>query len=149
MLIDKLKDNQLIARKAKNEIATSLLTTLYSEAGIVGKNNGNRQTTDDEVISVIKKFMKSANENKEIYTKSNNQEKLKVIDSEIIILNSYLPESISEEKIGEAINEILTQQNLPKEPASMGKIMKELKNKFGATLDGALASKIIKTTLSS
>ena len=148
MLIEKLKDDQLIARKAKNEVATSLLTTLYSEAVIVGKNNGNRQTTDDEVISVIKKFMKSANENKEIYTKANNQERIKVIETEIAILNSYLPEGISEENIVSAIAEILVQQNLPKEPASMGKIMKELKNRFGANLDGAIASKIIKTSLS-
>lgn len=149
MLLEKLKADQLTARKQKNEIATSLLTTLYSESLNVGKNKGNRHSTDDEVISIIKKFIKSANENKDIYTKSNIFDRVEVINKELTILNSYLPQGVTPEEVKVAVLDILIQLNLDKNPSSMGKIMKELKIRFGSTLDGAVASVIIKEILSS
>lgn len=36
-LLTDIKDAQLVARKAHNEVATSVLTTLYSEASMVGR----------------------------------------------------------------------------------------------------------------
>ena len=147
MLLDTLKADQLTARKQKNEVATSLLTTLYSEAVNFGKNKANRPSTDDEVVSVIKKFIKSANENKDIYTKSNNVDRIQIIEQELAILNSYLPQGVTPEEVKAAILEIITQLNLEKNPSSMGKIMKELKVRFGSTLDGAVASAIIKEIL--
>lgn len=147
MLLEKLKADQLAARKEKNEVATSLLTTLYSEAVNVGKNKGNRASTDDEVISVVKKFIKSANENKDIYTKSNNTDRIQVIEKELSILNAYLPQGVTPEEVRAVTLEIMAQLNLEKNPSSMGKIMKELKVRFGSTLDGAVASAIIKEIL--
>lgn len=149
MLLEKLKNEQLAARKNKEAVAVSLLTTLYSEAVNVGKNDGNRQTTDDEVISVVKKFIKSAMENKEIYTKSSNLEKLSLITQELVLLQEYLPETVSDEKIKLATLKIIADLSLPKNSASMGRIMKELKSQFGSSLDGGVASKLIKELLSS
>lgn len=149
MLLEKLKNEQLMARKNKQGVAVSLLTTLYSEAVNVGKNDGNRQTADDEVISVVKKFIKSAMENKEIYTKSANSEKLAVIEQELVLLQKYLPASISDDAIREATLKIIEDSALPKDSSSLGKIMKELKSKFGSSLDGGAASKVIKQVLSS
>lgn len=149
MLLDTLKADQLAARKEKNEVATSLLTTLYSEAVNVGKNKANRASTDDEVISIVKKFIKSANENKDIYTKSNNTDRIQVIEKELTILNSYLPQGVTPEEVKSASLEIMAQLNLDKNPSSMGKIMKELKTRFGSTLDGAVASVVIKEILAS
>lgn len=149
MLLEKLKAEQLAARKEKNEVATSLLTTLYSEAVNVGKNKANRSSTDDEVISVVKKFIKSANENKDIYAKSNNSDRIQIIDKELAILNSYLPQGITSEEVKFASLEIITQLNLDKNPSSMGKVMKELKVRFGSALDGAVASAVIKEVLAS
>ena len=149
MLLEKLKNEQLVARKNKQGVAISLLTTLYSEAANVGKNDGNRQTTDDEVISVVKKFIKSVMENKEIYTKSAISEKLSIIEQELVLLQKYLPASVDDEAIKLATLKIMENLALPKESSSMGKIMKELKAKFGSSLDGGSASKVIKQVLSS
>lgn len=149
MLIEQLKSDQLKARKEKNEISTSLLTTLYSEAANVGKNKGNRLSEDDEVIAVIKKFIKSANENKEIYTKAQNKERIDVIVKELEILNSYLPKALTADEVKAACQDVVNVQNLDKTPSSMGKIMKELKVRFGSQLDGAMASQVIKEFLAS
>lgn len=42
MLIVKIKHDQLVARKNRDQIESTLLTTLIGEADMVGKNNGNR-----------------------------------------------------------------------------------------------------------
>lgn len=62
MLIVKIKHDQLVARKNRDQIESTLLTTLIGEADMVGKNNGNRDPFDEEVISVVKKFLKGVNE---------------------------------------------------------------------------------------
>ena len=145
MLLDSIKNDQLQARKNKNEISTALLTTLYSEAVNIGKNAGNRTSTDDEVIAVIRKFIKAANENKEIYTKANNTKQVSIIETELNILNSYLPQSISEADIIALC--VSVTQDKTKSPALMGGIMKELKAKYGSQLDTAVASQLVKNFL--
>ena len=62
MILEKIKNASLAARKAKEALAATLLTTLYSEAVNVGKNNGNRDTTDAEAVAVVKKFLKGVDE---------------------------------------------------------------------------------------
>ena len=50
MLINQIKSDALEARKARQTNTATLLTTLYSEASMVGKNDGNRESTDAEVL---------------------------------------------------------------------------------------------------
>jgi len=45
MLINKIKSDSLEARKARQTDTATLLTTLYSEASMIGKNLGNREST--------------------------------------------------------------------------------------------------------
>ena len=56
-LLAKLKADSLQARKDGNKVAANLLVTLVSEATMVGKNAGNRDSTDEEVQRVVKKFL--------------------------------------------------------------------------------------------
>lgn len=146
-LLETLQKDQLQSRKDRDAIKTSLLTTLFSEAVNVGKNQGNRASTDEEVIAVIKKFVKGSKENIEIYTKTGKTEALNLANQELDILQTYLPQTVSEDVLKVRIVEVMSKLNLPKESSSLGKVIKELKNEFGSTLDGALASKLVKEAL--
>jgi hypothetical protein len=53
-IIERLKTESLRLRKERNPVAASI-TFALSEIEKVGKNNGNRATTDDEAIKVIQK----------------------------------------------------------------------------------------------
>jgi hypothetical protein len=57
-LIQTIKADQVQARKARSASA-SILTTLIGEAEMIGKNAGDRESTDEEVIAIIKKFIKN------------------------------------------------------------------------------------------
>jgi len=145
MLIDKIKSDALEARKARQTDTATLLTTLYSEASMIGKNAGNRESTDTEVLQVIEKFVKNANEVKEILLK-NNKDASSII-SEINVLSKYLPQKMSYEELGHIIRGIIKGLRKDKSPKLMGEVMGMLKILHGGEYDGKMASEIVKKGL--
>lgn len=146
-LIEKIKMEQLQARKENQTIKKSLLTTLYSEALNVGKTQGNRDSTNDEVISIVKKFIKNTEQNIEIYIKNEKEEAKNIAIQELNILKSYLPQAPSMDDVMIKVEELMDMNNWKKEPSVIGKIMKELKTIYGSSLDGGAISKKLKDWL--
>jgi uncharacterized protein YqeY len=141
MLLNKIKDDQFAARKAKDTVTATLLTTLYSEALMVGKNAG-RETSDDEVLKVIQKFLKGVNETI-VALQSKGGEYLDKVGGAILekcILEAYLPKQITEVEIIAELQPLIASG-----VTSVGDLMKSLKSKYGAALDGKTASALIKT----
>ena len=62
MILEKLSQDNLHARKDKDTERASLLATVISEAKLIGKNAGNREPGENEVTDVLKKFLKGINE---------------------------------------------------------------------------------------
>ena len=142
-LLHKIKDDSLTARKDRDVIKSALLTTLYSEAAMVGKNNGNNETTDAEVIAVVKKFIKG---NDEVIQNVTDQARHEIALHEKALLLAYLPKQLSDDElrvIVGALVETLTDRSIKQ----TGKIVAELKAKYSGQYDGAAASKIIKEFL--
>lgn len=144
-LLNQIKTDSLNARKAKDGIKATLLTTLYSEAANVGKNDGNRETSDAEVVAVVKKFLKGVNETLDaLKYSSNDQVKTACIEKEI--LESYMPVQLTELDLQKIVGTMA--QALPeRSPKQMGVLMKQLKEQYEGRYDGALASKVIKAVL--
>jgi len=145
MLINQIKSDSLIARKARQTDTATLLTTLYSEASMVGKNAGNRESTDQEVSQVIEKFIKNANEIQTILLK-NNKNTCNIV-SEIKVLSKYLPQKMSREELENVVKNIIKWLGVEKSPKQMGKVMNVLKEEYGGTYDGKLASEIVRKEL--
>lgn len=137
-LISTIRKDQLAARKQNNRLLANLLTTLIGEAEMVGKNAGNRETTDTEVVAVIKKFVKNANETQQaIRARVDHRDESYVnICAEIEYLQSYLPQQLSEARL----KEIATRHT------SVADFMKFLKENHAGCYDGKLASNLARTT---
>lgn len=150
-LLNTLLNDQKAARlqkENKDPVKISLLTTLYSEAVNVGKNKGNRPSTDEEVLAVIKKFVKGVTENIDIYTKNQAVEALDKAKKELVILQNYLPATVGSQEIEAYASSVILEEKLDKKDGqTFGKVMKGLKAKFGSSLDGAVASKVLKDFL--
>lgn len=136
-LLQTIKADQLTARKARQALNAALLTTLIGEAELVGKNNGNRAPTDDEVMATIKKFIKN---NETIQ----GAHRLPSHDAEITILKAYLPQQLTEAQLKELIDSTIA---LADKKPTVGELMSKLKTNFGGQYDGALASRLIKAAL--
>ena len=145
-LVEQIKIDSLSARKAKSELKATLLTTLYSEVVNVGKNNGNRDTTDTEAVAVIKKFLKGVDETLNFLGEKVDPRR-DVALVEKAILEAYLPKQMSEYELKIVIADLI--DTLPeKNPKQMGVLMKQLKERYDGQYDGQLASKMIKEQLS-
>lgn len=142
-LIELIRANQLQARKDKDTIRVNLLTTLIGEAVSIGKNNGNRETTDAEVIALTKKFIKNLQEAIEVYTR--NGVSVDAQRTEIGILEAYVPKQMSEQELREAVLSIKAE--LSAGPKDMGKVMGLLKQRYDGQYDGKIASALVKDLL--
>lgn len=149
-IIQKLKEDQIHVRKmvnelAENKIVVSLLTTLIGEAAMIGKNDGNRETTDEEVLVVMKKFLKNINE-----TLDARPDPTSDLYIEIRLLEEYIemygPKMMSDDELQHFIADIIGVYEL-KSPRDMGIVMKELKASKAGLYDGGKASKFAKEQL--
>lgn len=144
-LIDKIRAEQLDARKARLSDKASILTVLLGEAERIGKDKGNRDTTDDEVILVVRRLLKTGNELKKLF--KDNPVALAKNVSEIELLESFLPTQLGESEIVEAAKEIVEEIGATT-MKQMGRVMGLLRKKFGNSLNMATASKAVKDLLS-
>ena len=146
-LIDQIRADSLIARKAGNKEVATLLTTLYSEAVTVGKNAGNRLTTDAETIAVAKKFIKGIDETISHLTNNHaSPDRVTVAQVERKLIEHYMPKQMSVTDLANAITDIVN--TLPdRNPKQMGIVMKQLKDQFDGQYDGKIASQMIKDAL--
>lgn len=138
-LIQTIKAAQITARKARDPSA-SLLTTLIGEAEMVGKNAG-REVTEQEVIAVIKKFIKNLDETIRYAGDYRDAVAADKAWAEKTILEQFLPKQLSEAEIRVLISDFL---DAGEKRPNMGEIMKYMKTNYEGLYDGVLVSKIAK-----
>ena len=130
-LMEKIKTLQINARKAGSADA-SLLTTLLGEAAMVGKN-ANRETTDQEVVAVVKKFIKNLDET--INALMQRGQNTSSFFTERALLEQFLPQQLNESQL----------RYMATEQSSMPQFMKFLKDNYAGQYDGKLASTVAKS----
>lgn len=106
-----------------------------------------RELNDDEIIDVISKQIKTRKESIIEFEKGNRTDLIEKTQSEIEILNKYMPEQLSEEEIMEEINKVFEEIS-PTGMSDMGKIMGKVTPIFRGKADMSFVSKVIKEKLS-
>lgn len=131
-----IKSHQLEARKLRNELEASLLTTLIGEAETIAKNSGKELISNEELAALIKKFVKGIDFVLSSTATETAKEKAK---EEKKILEAYLPTQLSEENLRALIYRCVNYGNM-----SQGETMKYLKEGYSGCYDGKMASQIYK-----
>ncbi len=139
-LIQRIKSDQITARKQKNACVASILTTLIGEAEMIGKN-ANREVTDAEVIQTLKKFVKNIDDTTIILGKGEvsdkNSQAMLLASNERSVLEEYLPKHMSEVVLKEFVSHIHADILVAtSSPCKMGDIMSVLKQRFDGQYDG-------------
>ena len=105
--------------------------------------NKKHELSDEEVIDVITKEIKSRKDSINEFKKGNREDLVKKTEDEIRILSEYLSEQLTEEELNTIIDEVFEIVK-PESTKDMGKIMKELTPKVKGKADMGLVSKIVK-----
>ncbi len=106
-----------------------------------------KQLSDDDVVKIIRKMVKQRKESLAQYLKAQRQDLADTESFEIEVLMTYMPDPISEADLAKIVDEAI-QTTAAESPQQMGLVIKELKAKFGAELDLARASQLVKNKLS-
>lgn len=142
-LLQQIRDRSLEARKAKAPEAV-YLTTLLGEASRPGKDDGSRESTDEEVLKVLTKFKTGALEMLDVFERVEDVDKIIVTKRELAILDSYLPKQMSNIELENIIAKFVVDAD--KTP-SIGVIMGYLKSNYAGQYDGKAASAYAKTAI--
>ena len=138
MIIEKVQANRAAARKdVARVIEFNILTLLVGEMETAVKREGKTlsMVSDVDVTKVIKKLIKSNNEVIGLYGEVGSAKFIQ----ENEILKAYLPVSMSEVEIREALMGAVF--------GNVGEAMKYMTEKFAGKFDKGLASKIAKELL--
>lgn len=108
--------------------------------------NIKRELADDEVITIIAKQIKTRKESITEFEKGNRHDLTEKTQSEIAILEEYMPEQMSEEEILVEIDKAFSIIN-PTGVSDMGKLMGHLTPILKGKADMSMVSKIIRERL--
>lgn len=145
-MFEKITKDLTEAMKAKDTFRTSVLRMLKSAL----KNeeiNKKSPLTDDEVLAIIKKQVKTRKDSMNEYASYNRMDLADSLQKEIDILNEYLPEELSDEELEKIVKETITKVKA-ESIKQMGMVIKTISSEYGARCDMAKVSKLAKEKLS-
>lgn len=136
------------AMKAKEALRLSVIRGLLSSFTneLVAKSRKpDEELSDEEVLGVISKAVKQRKDSIEQFEKGGRADLAESEKEELVILQSYLPEQMSEEEVEVFVKAKIETENPDKEKKGqfMGSIMKELKGKADGSHVKAAVDKLL------
>lgn len=137
------------ALKAKDACRVSTLRLIQAklkDCDIANRGVGKGPVEDDEVLQILAKMIKQREESAKIFADNGRPELAEREREEIIVIQGFMPEQFSDEKVRELVGSIVTEigaQGL----RDMGKVMAVLKERYPGQMDFAKASGVVKDLL--
>ena len=150
-LREKISEQFNAALKSKNKTLVStfrLILAAIKERDIANRTGGKKEEAkDQEIIKILQKMKKQRQDAADLYKKGERPELLAVEESEIKIIDTFLPKQLSEEETNKICKEIIASTGASS-IKDMGKIMGSLKQKYSDSIDFSKVNIIVKGLLS-
>ncbi|MBA4797121.1 MAG: GatB/YqeY domain-containing protein [Rhizobiales bacterium] len=149
MIRDTLANSLKEALKAKDVRRTStvrLIQTAIKDRDIANRGTGKDPVSDDEIMQILMKMIKQRDESAKIYAENDRPELAAQEREEIVIIKSFMPEQLPEEKVRELCAAVISEtgaQGL----RDMGKCINTLKERYPGQMDFGKASGVVKDLL--
>ena len=139
---------QSIKNKDQQKVDTlRLIRSAIKDKDISTRTSENKEGINDaEILSLLINLIKQRKDSIEQFQKAKRDDLIKNEQSEIEIINEYLPRQKTQEETEKIINEIITTNNL-ESIKDMGKLMSIIKNDYAGEVDMGLVGKIAKSKL--
>ena len=141
------KLNKALKAKDKTTYPTlRLVVSAIKDAEIAGRTKGQKEMSDSDITTILKKMIKQRNESCEVYKKAGRNELLESETKEIEVISFFLPKQLSEADTKKICEDAIKSAGATT-MKDMGKVMGILKSKHADTLDFSKVSIIIKELL--
>ncbi len=125
--------------------ALRLINASLKDKDIEARGAG-KTLSEDDVLALLQKMIKSRQESLDIYEKNNRPELADKERFEIAVISSYLPSQMSEAEVAEAIHAAVAELGATS-IKDMGKVVAALKAKYAGRMDFGKASAVVKAAL--
>ena len=141
------KLNEALKAKDKNTYPTlRLVVSAIKDAEIANRTKGQKEMSDSDIITILKKMIKQRNESCDVYKKAGRNELLDNETKEIKVISAFLPKQLNEEETKKVCQEAVKSVGASS-MKDMGKVMGVLKSKYAESLDFSKVSSVIKEIL--
>lgn len=134
MLVEKIKQDMIVAWKAKETLKKETLSFLLSKIKNRAIELKVEELPDNEVLAIIQKTVKELNDEAENFMKADRHEQAVDIAQQLAYVSNYLPKQLTEDEIRAEIDKL--------EDKSIPAIMKHFKANFAGQVDMGVVSKI-------
>ncbi len=134
------------AMKQKDQFKVDTLRMAMSEIR-KGEIDSRKDFTDDEVIKVIKKGVKTREDAIEMFKQGSRNDLVEKESKEIEILRKYLPAQLSIAEIEKIVIDAIAELNASA-PKDIGIVMRHVMQKHGSQIDGKTVQEIARLKLS-
>lgn len=141
MLIDTIRNDMMIARKNKDKESSAILQTVIAE---IDRMNGlgNGAVTEQQTVSILKKFRKEAESNADMARKMGRECDSVSFEREASILSKYIPSTMSFDEVYNTLKTCITKD------MNKGQAMKVAMSMLRSKADGRLISEVVDKILS-
>jgi len=131
------------AKETKKRDALRLLTSAFKQIEV----DERKELTDDDIIKIIQKQVKSRNDAASQYKEAGRDDLLQIELDEIAFYQPYLPAQLSDDELTNAIKEIITKVGATT-MKDMGKVMGMASKELAGKADGKRINECVKSLLS-
>lgn len=144
----RIMDAMKIAMKEKNQDDLRALRAIKAAILIAKTEKGaSGDLNDEKEISILQKLLKQRKDSLKIFIEQNRKDLADKESSEIKVIQTFLPEQLSETEIESTLKDIISKTNA-NSMKDMGKVMAMAAKTFSGKADNSLVSKIVKSLLS-
>jgi uncharacterized protein YqeY len=148
-LFEKISDDIKTAMLARDKVKLEALRGIkkeFLEAKTAKGADG--ELTDDHAVKILQKMVKQRKDSASIYTEQGRPELAETELAEAKVIETYLPQQMSDEELTAAIQAIVTQVGATG-PKEMGKVMGVASKQLAGKAEGRLISEKVKSVLNS
>ena len=145
-LLEQIQKDMVSSMKEKDSFNLGVLRMVKGAVQLEAINK-KKELSDDEVVSVIAKQIKMRNDSIAEFEKAGRDDLVEQNKKEVVLLNKYMPEQLSDDEINNVIDEVFSIVN-PSGIKDIGSVMKEISPKVKGKADMGKVNAIIKDRLS-
>ena len=146
-LEQKLQEDMKNALKSGQKLELATLRTVLAQIKDERiKLRPQRELTDDDVIRVLTSAVKKRREAVDLYRQGNRQDLVEKENAEIAIIEKYLPEQLSEDKIKQVIEDTINKLGASS-IQDLGKIMGSVMGQLKGRADGKIVQNLVRDRL--
>ena len=147
-LVDKINEKYKVSIKEKdnNTINTLRLIKSSIKDKEIALRSKQEKLLDKDILSLLQNMIKQRKDSIEAFAKANRNDLIEKEESEIIVIEKFLPKQLDESETEQIITKIIKENNLST-LKDMGKLMSIIKINYVGKIDMGVAGKIAKSSL--